>query len=143
MSFSVHSLGKDDLVNDYMFGQIFVRKYGLIMSYTSLETENDGTKYSTSVQINSPDPPESEVLTVVMMSVMMLSLILFFLRLLGIKKKRIVKEHNLYCTLERNLGDQANDFDGSHVKERAKIQAQLELKNFTSMKLDMSTTRAF
>ena len=113
------------------------------MSYTSLETENGGTKYSSSVQISSPDPPESEVLTIVMLSAMMLSLILFFLRLLSIKKKRLVKEHNLYCTLERNLGEQANDFDGSHVKERAKIQAQLELKNFTSMKLDMSTTRAF
>ena len=86
-----------------------------MMTYTSVDTDNDGTKYSTSVQLNSPDPPESEVLTYIMMSIMMLSLILFFLHLLSIKKKRLVKEHNLYCTLERNLSDQANHFDGSQV----------------------------
>lgn len=126
-----------------MFGQIFVRKYGLIMTYLALDTENGGTKYSTSVQINSPDPPESEALTAVMLGMMMLAMIIFFLRLLAIKKKRIVKEHNLYCTLERNLSAQATQFDGPQVHQQAKIQAQMELKNFTSMRLDMSTTRAY
>ena len=78
-----------------------------------------------------------------MLGVMMLAMIIFFLRLLAIKKKRLVKEHNLYCTLERNLSAQATQFDGPQVHQQAKIQAQMELKNFTSMRLDMSTTRAY
>ena len=86
------------------------------MVYESLTIENGGTKYSTSVEINSPDPPESEVLTTIMLSIMMIGLIVFFLKLLSIKKKRLMKEHNLYCTLERNLSDQANHLDGSHIK---------------------------
>lgn len=113
------------------------------MDFSSSLDIHGNTEYETSLMINQPDAPPSEVPSYIVLGMMMLIMILFFLRLLNIKKKRLVKEHSLYCTLERNLREQANQLEDSKIKKLAHKEAQLELKNFTSMKLDMSTSRAY
>jgi hypothetical protein len=64
---------------------------------------NGGPEYEASLRVNQPEAPDSLATTIIALSLMMLAMTLFFLRLLNIKKKRMVKEHSLYCTLERNL----------------------------------------